>query len=78
MATDGARKRARQWLLECAKTMGGPRAPKPQRVVILPEVQESLAKLLDAERDLDCTCPEGGPDGVHGGGVACQVHETAT
>jgi hypothetical protein len=60
MATDGARQRAQAWLLECAKLMGPP-PPATLPVVILPEVEESLAELLDAERgrgpDACPTCP---------------------
>lgn len=42
MATsEKARKRAQEWLEECARIMG------PGPVVILPEVKESLAELLD-------------------------------
>jgi hypothetical protein len=41
VASEQARKRAREWLEACGRLMGtGP-------VVILPEVEESLAELLD-------------------------------
>ncbi len=61
MPTDGARQRARKWLLECAKLMGPAPPLPPLPVVILPEVEESLAELLDAERGRPSepcsTCP---------------------
>jgi hypothetical protein len=39
--SDTARKRAREWLEYCGQLMGG------GNLVILPEVEESLAELLD-------------------------------
>jgi hypothetical protein len=44
-ASETSRKRARLWLEECGRLMGG------GNVVIFPEVEESCADLLDEVRD---------------------------